>query len=53
MQIDPYPAKYYALKIFRVSPYNSEILVPTLTQVYCFHRPEGEGYPSLSKIDES
>ena len=45
MQIDPYLAKYYALKIFRVSPYNSEILVPTLTQVYCFHRPEGEGVP--------
>jgi hypothetical protein len=45
MQIDRHPANCYGLKILPISPYNSKILVPTLMQVYCFHRPEGEGVP--------
>ena len=45
MQMLKRQPKFYSLKILPISPYNSEILVPTLMQVYCFHRPEGEGVP--------
>ena len=37
--------KYYSLKIFPITPYNSKILVPTRPELHCFHRPEGEGVP--------
>jgi len=37
--------KSLSLKILRVSPYDSEILVLSRLEVYCFHRPEGEGVP--------
>jgi hypothetical protein len=37
-------AKSLSLKIFRVNPYFSRILVPTLLQLLCFHRPGGRGY---------
>ena len=37
--------KSLSLKILRVSPYNSKILVLSRLEVYCFHRPEGEGVP--------
>lgn len=35
--------KSLSLKILRVSPYNSKILVLSRLEVHCFHRPEGEG----------
>src|SRR5437764_10244558 len=36
-----------SLKIFRINPYNSKILILSTRQLHYFHRPEGEGYPVL------
>src|SRR6476660_6849479 len=44
--------KYYSLKIFPITPYNSKILVPTRPELHCFHRPEGEGVGRPIKIRE-
>jgi hypothetical protein len=35
--------KSYSLKILPVSPYYSKILMLSSLQLYCFHRPGGEG----------
>src|SRR4029079_12060182 len=35
--------KSLRLKILPLSPYNSEILMPTRLQLHCFHRPGGRG----------
>ena len=43
MTAHPHVANSFWLKIFRISPYNSEILVLSRPQVHCFHRSEGEG----------
>jgi hypothetical protein len=40
----------YSLKIFPISPYNSKILMLTPLQLHCFHRPEGEGVPTFSRL---
>src|SRR6185369_840505 len=39
--------KSLQLKIFPINPYYSEILMLSPLQVHCFHRPEGEGVPSM------
>src|SRR6185369_12858157 len=44
--MDIHRAKSLGLKILPLSTYNSEILVPTLLQLHCFHRPGGGGYPA-------
>src|SRR5438067_9717246 len=36
-----------SLKIFRISPYSSKILMLSTLQLHCFHRPEGEGVDPL------
>jgi hypothetical protein len=41
--------KSLSLKILRVSPYNSEILMRSRLQVHCFHRPGGRGYPPRTR----
>ena len=43
MLMYPHHAKPFSLKIFRVNPYNSEILITTVLLLHCFDRPEGEG----------
>ena len=43
MTVHPHLTNPYSLKIFRLTPYNSEILVRSRPQVHCFHRSEGEG----------
>src|SRR6185369_16714129 len=43
MRIYPHRPKYQSLKILRVNPYNSRILMLSSLQLHCFHRPEGEG----------
>jgi hypothetical protein len=40
-------ANSLSLKILPINPYNSEILMPTLVELHCFHRPEGEGVPDF------
>ena len=45
MTVHPHLTNSFWLKILRVTPYNSEILVRSRPQVHCFHRSEGEGYP--------
>jgi hypothetical protein len=45
--------KCLSLKILRVSPYNSEILVLSRLEVYCFHRPEGEGVPHRELVSRA
>jgi hypothetical protein len=45
MTVHPHLTNSYSLKIFRLTPYNSEILVRSRPQVHCFHRSEGEGVP--------
>jgi hypothetical protein len=47
-EMHPHRAKSLGLKILPLSAYNSEILMPTLLQLHCFHRPGGGGYPRLS-----
>jgi hypothetical protein len=39
--------KSLPLKILPINPYYSEILMLSPLQVHCFHRPEGEGVPSM------
>ena len=43
MTIHPHLTNSFWLKILRVTPYNSEILVRSRPQVHCFHRSEGGG----------
>jgi hypothetical protein len=45
MTVHPHLTNSFSLKIFRLTPYNSEILVLSRPQVHCFHRSEGEGVP--------
>ena len=45
-EMHPHRAKSLGLKILPLSAYNSEILMPTLLQLHCFHRPGGGGYPA-------
>src|SRR6185369_8846101 len=40
----PHHPKPLRLKILPLSPYNSEILMPTRLQLHCFHRPGEGGY---------
>jgi len=45
-EMHPHRAKSLGLKILPLSAYNSEILMPALLQLHCFHRPGGGGYPA-------
>jgi len=47
MQTHAGAVKSLQLKIFPINPYYSEILMLSPLQVHCFHRPEGEGVPSM------